>query len=243
MREERVDDCIDKEDGTRAQSSDDGTIYQADRGRQYNSGDEADKCGESGLRQSEGRTGRAGIMRVRNLTGPPTNMNTTTVTHSPQEPNCIWLSTSGWCIIILVGGDTPGVTPSRRAVSRSVSVAAPQPGPRNSARAVSIGDGSPGNTTDRRPTPGRRVAAPAPFAGRTPAADRRDEPPRGPRPGRDTCCTDGTNTAVAARLRADSPSPGSNTRSLGSGSTPPGDHRATRSPAVTVDVNIPYDTR
>jgi transposase InsO family protein len=57
MRAELVVACLDMAVRTRAHCSVDGTIFHADRGSQYTSGDVADKCRESGLRQSVGRTG------------------------------------------------------------------------------------------------------------------------------------------------------------------------------------------
>jgi transposase InsO family protein len=57
MRAELVVACLDMAVRTRAHRSVDGTIFHADRGSQYTSGDVADKCQESGLRQSVGRTG------------------------------------------------------------------------------------------------------------------------------------------------------------------------------------------
>jgi transposase InsO family protein len=56
MRAELVVDCLDIAVRTRGRSVE-GTIFHADRGSQYTSGDVADKCRESGLRQSVGRTG------------------------------------------------------------------------------------------------------------------------------------------------------------------------------------------
>ena len=45
-----------------------------------------------------------GTMRARNHSGQPSNTNTTTVTHSPQERSCIWPLIGGWCTIIVEGG-------------------------------------------------------------------------------------------------------------------------------------------
>jgi transposase InsO family protein len=56
MRAELVVDCLDMAVRTRGHSVA-GTIFHADRGAQYTGGDVADKCQESGLRQSVGRTG------------------------------------------------------------------------------------------------------------------------------------------------------------------------------------------
>ena len=56
MRAELVVDCLDMAVRTRGHSVA-GTIFNADRGAQYTGGDVADKCQESGLRQSVGRTG------------------------------------------------------------------------------------------------------------------------------------------------------------------------------------------
>ena len=57
MRAELVVESLDMAVQTRAHRGVDGTIFHADRGSQYTSGDVADKCRESGLRQSVGRTG------------------------------------------------------------------------------------------------------------------------------------------------------------------------------------------
>jgi len=56
MRAELVVDCLDMAVSAR-QPGVAGTIFHADRGSQFTSGDVADKCRESGLRQSVGRTG------------------------------------------------------------------------------------------------------------------------------------------------------------------------------------------
>jgi transposase InsO family protein len=56
MRAELVVDCLDMAVRTRGHGVE-GTIFHADRGAQYTGGDVADKCQESGLRQSVGRTG------------------------------------------------------------------------------------------------------------------------------------------------------------------------------------------
>lgn len=56
MRAELVVDCLQMAVTTRGDSVA-GTIFHADRGSQFTSGDVADKCRESGLRQSVGRTG------------------------------------------------------------------------------------------------------------------------------------------------------------------------------------------
>jgi transposase InsO family protein len=56
MRAELVVDCLNMAATTRGRSVA-GTIFHADRGSQYTSGDVADKCRELGLRQSVGRTG------------------------------------------------------------------------------------------------------------------------------------------------------------------------------------------
>jgi len=56
MRAELVVDCLDMAVATR-QDNVAGTIFHADRGSQFTSGDVAAKCRESGLRQSVGRTG------------------------------------------------------------------------------------------------------------------------------------------------------------------------------------------
>ena len=56
MRAELVVDCLDMAISTRHHNVA-GTIFHADRGSQFTSGDVADKCRESGLRQSVGRTG------------------------------------------------------------------------------------------------------------------------------------------------------------------------------------------
>ena len=45
-----------------------------------------------------------GTMRARNHSGQPSNANTTTVTHSPQERSCIWPLIGEWCTIIVKGG-------------------------------------------------------------------------------------------------------------------------------------------
>lgn len=56
MRAELVVDCLQMAVTTRGDGVA-GTIFHADRGSQFTSGDVADKCRESGLRQSVGRTG------------------------------------------------------------------------------------------------------------------------------------------------------------------------------------------
>lgn len=56
MRAELVVDCLDMAIATRRDNVA-GTIFHADRGGQFTSGDVANKCRESGLRQSVGRTG------------------------------------------------------------------------------------------------------------------------------------------------------------------------------------------
>jgi putative transposase len=56
MRAELVVDCLDMAATTRRHPVT-GTIFHADRGAQYTSGDVADKCRQLGLRQSVGRTG------------------------------------------------------------------------------------------------------------------------------------------------------------------------------------------
>ena len=56
MRAELVVDCLNMAANTRGRSVT-GTIFHADRGSQYTSGDVADKCRDLGLRQSVGRTG------------------------------------------------------------------------------------------------------------------------------------------------------------------------------------------
>jgi len=57
MRAELVVNCLDMAVRTRWDRNVDGTIFHADRGSQFTSGEVADKCRESGLRQSVGRTG------------------------------------------------------------------------------------------------------------------------------------------------------------------------------------------
>jgi transposase InsO family protein len=57
MRAELVVDCLDRAVRTRWDRSVDGTIFHADRGSQFTSGEVADRCRQSGLRQSVGRTG------------------------------------------------------------------------------------------------------------------------------------------------------------------------------------------
>jgi len=56
MRADLVVDCLDMAVTTRNHDVK-GTIFHADRGAQYTSGQVADKCQEYGLRQSVGRTG------------------------------------------------------------------------------------------------------------------------------------------------------------------------------------------
>jgi len=56
MRAELVVDCLDMAADTRARAVT-GTIFHADRGGQYTSGDVADKCRSLGLQQSVGATG------------------------------------------------------------------------------------------------------------------------------------------------------------------------------------------
>jgi transposase InsO family protein len=58
MRAELVVDCLDQAVATRGGKENvKGTIFHADRGSQFTSGDVAEKCVEVGLRQSVGRTG------------------------------------------------------------------------------------------------------------------------------------------------------------------------------------------
>ena len=56
MRAELVVDCLDMAAATRDHCIE-GTIFHADKGSQYTSGQVADKCRQYGLRQSVGRTG------------------------------------------------------------------------------------------------------------------------------------------------------------------------------------------
>ena len=135
---------------------------------------------------------------------------------------------------------TPSIRPRRNA--RPVSVRAAPGNPRHRVNAASTRVGSPGNTTRPRP-------APRPNRSTRPSRpNRSSRRPPGPRTAPDpaftlfrpACSIDGTNTADMACSRADPPSPGSNTRNRGTGSTLEGDHTATRSPIATRVSNMPH---
>ena len=78
--------------------------FNSDRGSQFTSGDVADKCQESGLRQSVGRNGCAGITPARSHSGRSSNTNTITVTSSLPEQSCISRLIGGWLTIMGEGG-------------------------------------------------------------------------------------------------------------------------------------------